>query len=85
MAQALNNGAILVYDTLTFKIVRIFGGIPTQYLYLEFSRDNYSQLIALTSEGTAKSFLLKGRVPELPNEKAVDSMGYFDAEKTQNE
>jgi hypothetical protein len=75
----MNNGVILVYDTTTFNLIRIFGGIATQYIYLEFSRDNYSQLVALTTEGVAKSFLMKGRIPELPNERAIDSYGYFDA------
>lgn len=39
---AISNGAILVYDTKSFQLVRIFSSQSTTYSYLEFSRDNYS-------------------------------------------
>ena len=43
LAQAINNGTILVYDTKEFDLVRIFTAVPsTQFLSLEFSRDNFS-------------------------------------------
>jgi hypothetical protein len=29
LAQAINNGAILLYDTRTFELVRIFNVVPT--------------------------------------------------------
>jgi hypothetical protein len=60
----------------------MFAAVPTSYVYLEFSRDNYSQLVALTANGEVRSFLLKGRVAELPPEKDLDPLGFFDAEKT---
>jgi hypothetical protein len=50
-------------------------------LSLEFSKDNFSQLVALTTDGVARSFLLKGRVPDLPDEPEMDPMGYFEPEK----
>lgn len=60
----------------------MFTSVSTSYVYLEFSRDNYSQLVALTTNGEVRSFLLKGRVAELPPERDLEAQGFFDAEKT---
>ena len=60
----------------------MFTTVSTSYTYLEFSRDNYSQLVALTTNGEVRSFLLKGRVAELPPERDMEPLGFFDAEKT---
>jgi WD40 repeat protein len=74
LAQAINNGTILVYDTKEFDLVRIFTAVPpTQFMSLEFSRDNFSQLIALTQDGYVRSFLLKG-----PSD-CIQSSPYFDS------
>jgi hypothetical protein len=49
VAQAISNGNLLVYDTKDFELVRAFTAVPpAQFIYIEFSRDNYSQLLALT-------------------------------------
>ena len=43
LAQAINNGSILVYETEFFQLIRIYeGDSQTQYVHLEFSSDNCS-------------------------------------------
>ena len=43
VAQTNSNGAILVYDTREFNLIRLFDGNPeTKYNKLEFSSDNCS-------------------------------------------
>jgi WD40 repeat protein len=42
-AQAIDNGAILVYDTEFFQLIRIYEGDKSQnYISLQFSSDNFS-------------------------------------------
>ena len=65
----------MIYDTKNFELVRIFSIVSTTYTYLEFSRDNYSQLIAVSAEGYVKSFLVKGKITV----DDLDSSPYFDA------
>jgi len=66
LAEAINNGSILVYETEFFQLIRIYEGDSlTQYNHLEFSSDNCSQLIAVSEGGFLSTFLLKGFVPPL--------------------
>ena len=70
----------MVYDTSDYSLTRVFSNVPnTTYMYLEFAKDNFSQLIAMTPNGEVRSFLLKGRVAELPPEREVDP-AFFDPE-----
>jgi len=92
VAYALNNGTILVYDTHSFDLARFFQGPSVSYSYLEFSRDNFSQLIAVSEDGMAKSFLLKGQIdledqsnayinPKLPlEEKPLLLLPFYDVQ-----
>ena len=68
-------GVILIYDTKSFELVRVFGGVKASYRQLEFSRDNFSQIIAVSDQGFTKSFLLKGKIQT----DDIDSMPYFNS------
>ena len=51
VACSINNGTILVYDTVKFELVRIFTGQSgVAYSMLEFGKDNFSQIIAYAPE-----------------------------------
>jgi hypothetical protein len=76
--MAISTGAILVYDTSLpgFPLIRIYEGDPHEYVHLEFSSDNCSQLMAISSSGFVSLYLLKGYVPP----KAQKSI-YVDTKK----
>jgi hypothetical protein len=63
--MAISTGAILVYDTqqVGFPLIRIYEGDPHEYVHLEFSSDNISQLMTISSTGFVNMYLLKGYMP----------------------
>jgi WD40 repeat protein len=65
LAMAISTGAILVYDTSleNFPLIRIYEGDPHEYVHLEFSSDNTSQLMTISASGFVNMYLMKGYLP----------------------